>query len=266
MHDDEGFTLFLQRIGRTPLLTPAEELALAYRVQRGDLAAKDRMIEANLRLVVHLAKRFQKDGSVLALPDLVQEGTLGLVRAVEKYDPRKGNRFSTYDTIWIRQAIGRAVAEKSRAIRVPVNIDQRLRALDRLQAQLGRDPDPEEAAQRLGWTVEAVDVVRAARHVMVSLDAPIGDSEVTFGERLADAAGHDANELNESAVTSWLARLDPRERRVIVLRFGLCGGEPETQVETARRLRMRRSEVRRLEEYALGKLRLLPEVGFRAAA
>src|SRR3954469_14249177 len=166
MHDDEGFTLFLQRIGRTPLLTPAEELALAYRVQRGDLAAKDRMIEANLRLVVHLAKRFQKDGSVLALPDLVQEGTLGLVRAVEKYDPRKGYRFSTYATIWIRQAIGRAVAEKSRAIRVPVNIDQPLRALDKLTAEAGRAPEVAEAAERLGWTLAEVEAVRAARHVM----------------------------------------------------------------------------------------------------
>src|SRR3954466_8758153 len=152
MHDDEGFALFLQRIGRTPLLPPAEELALAYRVERGDLAAKDRMIEANLRLVVHLAKRFQKDGSVLALPDLVQEGTLGLVRAVEKYDPRKGYRFSTYATIWIRQAIGRAVADKSRFIRVPVNIDQRLRALDKLASELGYQPEAEDAAARMGWT------------------------------------------------------------------------------------------------------------------
>src|SRR4051812_33139650 len=264
--NDDGFALFLQRIARTPLLTATEERALAYRFERGDLAAKDRMIEANLRLVVHVAKRYQRENSPLALPDLVQEGTLGLVRAVEKFDPRTGNRFSTYATIWIRQAIGRAVAEKSRAIRVPVNIDQRLRALDRLHAELGREPEPEEAAQRLGWTVEAVDVVRAARHVMVSLDAPIGDSDITFGERLADAAGHGANELDESAVTSWLTRLGPRERRVIVLRFGLCGGGPGSQIETGRRLRMRRSEVRRLEEYALGKLRLLPEVGFLAAA
>src|SRR3954467_6224923 len=216
--NDDGFALFLRRIARTPLLTPAEERMLAFRCERGDLAAKTRMIEANLRLVVHIAKRYQKDDSPLTMPDLVQEGTLGLVRAVEKFDPRKGYRFSTYATIWIRQAIGRAVAEKSRVIRVPVNIDQRLRALDKLQAELGRDPEPEEAAQRLGWTVEAVDVVRAARHVMVSLNAPIGDSDVRFGERLADAAGHDANELDESAVTAWLARLDPRERRVIVLR------------------------------------------------
>src|SRR3954453_16646361 len=143
MHDDDdGFALFLRRIGRTPLLTPAEESALAYRCERGDLAAKDRMIEANLRLVVYVAKGYHRAESPLTLPDLVQEGTLGLVRAVEKFDPRTGNRFSTYATIWIQQAIGRAGAEKSRAIRVPVNIDQRLRALDRLHAELGREPEP----------------------------------------------------------------------------------------------------------------------------
>src|SRR3954447_2057621 len=176
--NDDGFAQFLRRIARTPLLTPAEERMLALRCERGDLAAKSRMIEANLRLVVHVAKRYQRDDSPLTLPDLVQEGTLGLVRAVEKFDPRTGNRFSTYATIWIRQAIGRAVSEKSRAIRLPIPMDQRLRALDKLSRELGREPEAQEAAQRLGWTVEAVDVVRAARHVMVSLDAPIGDSEV----------------------------------------------------------------------------------------
>src|SRR3954470_13010134 len=149
--NDDGFARFLTRIGETRLLTPAEERALAFRVERGDLAAKDRMIEANLRLVVHIAKRFQKEWSGLTLPDLVQEGAFGLVRAVEKYDPRKGFRFSTYATIWIRQSIGRAVAEKSRVIRVPVNVDQRLRALDKLAAELGRTPEAEEAAARLGW-------------------------------------------------------------------------------------------------------------------
>ena len=186
--NDDGFALFLRRIGRTPLLTAAEERALAYRCERGDLAAKDHMIEANLRLVVHVAKRYQRENSPLTLPDLVQEGTLGLVRAVEKFDPRTGNRFSTYATIWIRQAIGRAVAEKSREIRVPVSMDQRMRALDKLTAELGREPELEEAAQRLGWTVDAVRDVRAARHVVVSLDAPIGDSETRLGALIPAAA------------------------------------------------------------------------------
>src|SRR4051794_38497889 len=168
--NDDGLALFLERIGRTRLLSASEERALAYRCERGDLAAKERMIEANLRLVVHLAKRYQRENGPLTLPDLVQEGTLELVRAVEKFDPRTGNRFSTYATIWIRQAIGRAVADKSRAIRVPVPVDQRLRALAKLEAQLGYDPEPEEAARRLGWTVEAVASARAARHVVVSLN------------------------------------------------------------------------------------------------
>src|SRR3954464_10026082 len=136
--NDDGFALFLRRIAGTPLLTAAQERALAYRCERGDLLAKDRMIEANLRLVVHVAKRYQRDDCPLTLSDLVQEGTLGLVRAVEKFDARKGYRFSTYATIWIRQAIGRAVSDKSRMIRVPVNVDQRLRALDKLAAEFER--------------------------------------------------------------------------------------------------------------------------------
>src|SRR3954454_4301486 len=189
--NDDGFAAFLTRIGQIPLLTPAEERTLAFRVERGDLVAKNRMIEANLRLVVHVAKRYQREDSPLTLPDLVQEGTIGLVRAVEKFDPRTGNRFSTYAVIWIRQAIGKAVAEKSRPIRVPVAIDQQLRALDKLTTQLGREPEAPEAAQRLGWTVAKVEDVRAARHVVVSLDAPVGDTDMTFGARIADVAAAD---------------------------------------------------------------------------
>src|SRR3954447_3994357 len=138
--NDDGFARFLARLGQIELLTPAEERALAFRVERGDLAAKNRMIEANLRLVVHIARRYVRDDSSLTLPDLVQEGTIGLVRAVEKFDPRRGYRFSTYAAIWIRQALGRAIADKSRFIRVPVNIDQRLRALEKLTSELGRVP------------------------------------------------------------------------------------------------------------------------------
>jgi RNA polymerase primary sigma factor len=265
--NDDGFALFLQRIARTPLLTATEERALAYRFERGDLAAKDRMIEANLRLVVHVAKRYQRDDSPLTLPDLVQEGTFGLVRAVEKFDPRTGNRFSTYAVIWIRQAIGRAVAEKSRAIRIPVSMDQQLRALDKLTSQLGHEPETAEAARRLGWTAEKVETVRAARHVVVSLDAPVGDTDVELGARIADArADPQPDGLDEGVVAALLRMLGPRERRVIAMRFGLDGGECESQVETARRLNMHRSEVRRLEEYALRKLRLVPEVESLAAA
>src|SRR5215813_3075643 len=147
----DGFAHFLARIAETPLLTPAEELDLARRVERGDLAAKDRMVQANLRLVVHVAKKFQREDHGLTLSDLVQEGTFGLVRAVEKFDHRKGFRFSTYATIWIRQAIGRAIGDKGRTIRIPEQVGQRLRMLEReerkLAAELGRDPLPSELAE-----------------------------------------------------------------------------------------------------------------------
>jgi RNA polymerase primary sigma factor len=264
--NDDGFALFLQRIARTRLLTATEERMLAYRCERGDLAAKDHMIEANLRLVVHIAKRYQRENDPLTLSDLVQEGTLGLVRAVEKFDPRTGNRFSTYATIWIRQAIGRAVSEKSRAIRVPISMAQRLRALERLAAQLGHDPEPEEAAQRLGWTVEEVEDVRAARHVVISLHAPVGGSEVEFGALIPATTGHPYDEIDDGALASVLSALTPGERRVVTLRFGLDGGEPQTQHRTALLLGTRRSDVRRLEEYALRKLRLAPGIACLAAA
>src|SRR4051812_18307169 len=152
----DELTLFLQQIARTPLLTPFEELRLARRVEKGDLAAKERMVEANLRLVVHVAKRFQRASHGMTLSDLIQEGTLGLVRAVEKFDHRKGYRFSTYATIWIRQAIGRAIGDKGRVIRLPESVGQRLRTLERaelaLAAELGRDPWPNELSERLNAT------------------------------------------------------------------------------------------------------------------
>jgi DNA-directed RNA polymerase sigma subunit (sigma70/sigma32) len=143
---------------------------------------------------------------------------------------------------------------------------QRLRALEKLTTQLGYDPEPEEAAQRLGWTVEAVEDVRAARHVVVSLDAPVGDGEVELGALIAATTGHPQDEIDDGALASLLSALTPRERQVLTLRLGLDGGEPETQLQTARRLGARRSEVRRLEEYALRKLRLAPGVASLAAA
>jgi RNA polymerase primary sigma factor len=256
----DGFAHFLDRIGATPLLTPAEELALARRVERGDLAAKERMVEANLRLVVHVAKRYVRDDHGLALADLVQEGTLGLVRAVEKFDARKGFRFSTYAMIWIRQSIGRAIAEKGRTIRVPVHVDQRIRTLDRLAAELGREPKPHEAAERLGWSESELGSVRDARVSTVSLQQPIGDTEL--GHLLA---GEPGIALPDEGLPAVLSRLDARERRVIMLRYGLGGNGPATLGETARRLCLRPRDVRRLETLALRKLRAAPEAAALAA-
>src|SRR5918996_3642280 len=156
--NDDGLALYLRRIARTPLLTPSQEQALARRIERGDLAAKDRMIEANLRLVVHVAKRYQREDSGLTLQDLVQEGTIGLVRAVEKFDYRRGYRFSTYATLWIRQAIGRALADKGRIVRLPIPVADRVRKLEiaerMLATQLGGMPTDEELAADLGWEAE----------------------------------------------------------------------------------------------------------------
>jgi RNA polymerase primary sigma factor len=145
-------------------------------------------------------------------------------------------------------------------------MDQRLRALDKLALALGRDPEPEEAAERLGWTVEVAENVRSARHVVVSLNAPVGDGEVELGALIPATTGHPHDEIDDGVLASLLNLLDPRERRVLTIRFGLDGGEPESQVETARRLRARRSEIRRLEEYALRKLRLAPGVASLATA
>jgi RNA polymerase primary sigma factor len=272
----DGFTDFLARIARTPLLSPEDELRLARAVERGDLAAKQRMIEANLRLVVHLAKRYQRDDRGLTLPDLVQEGTLGLVRAVEKFDHRRRHRFSTYAVIWIRQAISRAIEVKGRAIRLPVHMTRRLRELDReerrLLAELGREPSAAELGGALDWLPEEVAEARDQRRTTVSLDEAVGSPDGNphaLGALIADDADHapDARAVAaalRSDVRTALRLLSPRERAVVTLRYGI-DDDPATVAETARRLRLRAGDVRRLEELALRKLRAAPETAALAA-
>src|SRR5690242_9758210 len=226
----DGLGLFLQRIARTRLLTHAEELELARRIERGDLAAKDRMIEANLRLVVHIAKRFQREDSGMTLLDLIQEGTIGLVRAVEKFDHRRGLRFSTYATLWIRQAIGRALSEQGRTVRLPVHVGDRVRKLQaierRLTMTLGGAPSDEELAAAMQTTPEDVADLRRTAQLPVSLETPVGsDGDAELGHLLADDAPGPEDEAAETLlradVHAALALLEPMERRVLELRFGL---------------------------------------------
>ena len=273
MTEDPGFAGFLGEMARVPLLTAADERRLALRVERGDLAAKQRMIEANLRLVVHIARSFQRADHGLALADLVQEGTFGLVRAVEKFDPRRGLRFSTYATIWIRQSISRSITNKGRAIRLPASVEQRLFALRRaertLAVALGRGPTAAETAAELGWQEDEVQELLRADRRMLSLQQPTGgrgpDSDTELGELLPDD-GPSPYEQVESAllgdeVQELLATLQPRERALLELRYGLGGEPPLTRSETARRLGLRRRDVVRLEELALRRLRARPAPG-----
>jgi len=268
----DGFTLFLSRIAGTPLLTPAEELRLARRAERGDLSAKARLAEANLRLVVHVAKRFQRDDHALTLPDLVQEGALGLMRAVEKFDHRRGYRFSTYAVIWIRQSIGRAIADKGRTIRLPAHVDRELRALDReerrLLAELGRVPSPAELAEAVDRLPDEVAHARVMRRTTVSLHEPVGDG-IELGALIPQDAADAPDARAESAalgaeVRAALDRLTGRERAVLAARYGL-EGDPATVTETARRLGLRAGDVRRLEGLALRKLRASPQTAALAA-
>jgi RNA polymerase primary sigma factor len=272
----DGFTTFLAEIARTPLLSPAEELRLARRIERGDLAAKQRMIEANLRLVVHVAKRYQRDDHGLTLSDLVQEGALGLQRAVEKFDHRRGYRFSTYAVIWIRQSIGRAIEVKGRSIRLPVHVGQRLRTLDRaeerLRAELGRDPSAAELAGELECLPEEIAQARELRRATLSLDEPVGHSDgspLARGALIAEDAD-DAPDARAAAaalradVRAALRLLTPRERAVVEVRYGI-DEDPAGVAETARRLGLRAGEVRRLEQLALRKLRAAPEAAALAA-
>jgi len=266
-HDD-GLALYLRRIARTQLLTPAQEKALARRVERGDMAAKDHMIEANLRLVVHIAKRYQREDSGLTLTDLIQEGTIGLVRAVEKFDYRRGHRFSTYATLWIRQAVGRAVTDKGRMVRLPITVADQVRRLEiaerALTTRLGGSPTAAELAADLGIEVEDVERLRGVGRRPASLDAPVADDgETELGDLVAAVSPSPEDEALAGAerdgVAAALGHLGTIERRVLELRYGLAGETPHSPTEAARALGVKPHQVRQVEDRALRALGALPD-------
>ncbi len=257
----DSLQLFLNEIGRYPLLTAEEEVELAKRIERGDLDAKERMINSNLRLVVSIAKRYQGHG--LSLLDLIQEGVLGLIRATEKFDWRRGFKFSTYATWWIRQAVQRGVQNRSRTIRVPVHVAELERKAARVERELtgklGRFPTEEEVAEAAQIELEKLRQAREAVRTLTSLDRPIGeDGDATLGDLVAATNGDPAAELAVSlesgALEGALASLAPETRRLLELRFGLGGGEPASIERVAEELAMSRDRVRRLERDALEQL------------
>ena len=252
---------FLNEARRYPLLTAAEEIELAKRIERGDMSAKDRMINSNLRLVVSIAKKYQGQG--LSLGDLIQEGVIGLIRAAEKFDWRRGFKFSTYATLWIRQAIQRGLHNTSRTIRMPVHIAQRERKISRvereLNVKLGREPTVEEIADVAELPVEEVEEIKKASQPMASLDQPVGDDgDSAFGDFLSSDKPEPQEEVamnfRDEAVRKALDRLPERERDVVELRFGVGLAEPTPLRETGRVLGMSAERVRQLEERALRQL------------
>jgi RNA polymerase primary sigma factor len=267
--------LFLRDIRRHPLLTAAEEIGLAKRIERGDLEAKERMVNSNLRLVVSVAKKYR--GHELSLLDLIQEGVLGLIRAAEKFDWRKGYKFSTYATFWIRQAIQRGIENRARTIRIPSHVGIRQRkiaAAEReLKAELGRDPTDDELTEATGLKASHLDEAREAMRTVVSLDRPIGgaDEETPFGALLpAEGEGPDeevAVSLDREAVRRAVAQLPERQREVVRMRYGIDGSEPQRLSETGRALGISAERVRQIENAALRRLAEVRELqGVRAAA
>jgi RNA polymerase primary sigma factor len=263
----DSLQLFLKDIGKVRLLTAQEEVDLAKRIERGDLDAKQKMVESNLRLVVSIAKNYRNQG--LPFLDLIQEGTLGLVRAAEKFDYRKGFKFSTYATWWIRQAIARALADKARTIRIPVHVVEKLnkigRAERKLVTELGREPTPEEIAEVTGIDPEEVDSIKRSAQAPVSLEKPVGDEEESeFGQFIADERAESPYEraaeiLTKEALREALENLSYRERRVLELRYGLGGEHPRTLDEVGRTFNVTRERIRQIENQSLKKLQSLAE-------
>jgi RNA polymerase primary sigma factor len=258
----DSLQLFLNEAGRYPLLSASEEVELAKRIERGDKAAKDKMVNSNLRLVVSIAKKYQGHG--ISLLDLIQEGIIGLIRAVEKFDWRRGYKFSTYATWWIRQAVQRGVANKSRTIRIPVHIVEREQKISRaereLTAKLERPPTDEEIADRAKLSLKHVKEVHSAARAITSLDKPVGsEGDASFGDLIAGEDAEPSEEVHvslaERAVRQAVDTLPEREREVVKLRYGMNGDrDPQSLEEIGRTLGLTRERVRQIETRALARL------------
>jgi RNA polymerase primary sigma factor len=268
-HDtDTAFQLYLREIGQVKLLTPQEEIELAARIKAGDKKAREHMIKANLRLVVKIARDYE--GLGLPLLDLISEGNIGLMKAVERFDPKKGGKLSTYAAWWIKQAIKRALANQAKTIRLPVHLVDKIARMRRiameLQEELGREPTDEELAAELGTTPARVAQMRTAAIRPASLDAPLSDEEDSnsFGEIVQDESAHTPyEELEEKTVTAMLRellqRLDAREAAILNRRFGLDGNPPQTLEEVGAQFGVTRERVRQIQNMALRKLRRMIE-------
>ena len=263
----DALQLFLKDIGKVPLLTAAQEVELAKRIERGDHPAKQKMVESNLRLVVSIAKNYRNQG--LPFLDLIQEGTIGLVRAAEKFDYRKGFKFSTYATWWIRQAVARALADKARTIRMPVHVVEKLNKIGRIErkllSELGRDPTIDEIAEELELDSVEIEHIKRSAQAPISLEKPVGDEEESeFGHFLADESAPAPDEaaetsLRKETLTRVLQTLSLRERRVLEMRYGLDGQHPRTLDEVGRTFNVTRERVRQIENQCLKKLQALAE-------
>jgi RNA polymerase primary sigma factor len=263
----DSLRLYLREIGKVPLLTADQEVYLAKRIERGDMSAKTHMIEANLRLVVSIAKSYLGRG--LSFLDLIQEGSLGLIRAVEKFDYRKGYKFSTYATWWIRQAVTRAIADKARTIRIPVHMVEKLNKVVHIERQLvqrlGREPQPEEIALELEMTTEEVREILRMAQLPVSLEKPIGEEEESeLGDFVQDEQAESpfdtaSVQLRREDIQKALDSLPERERKVIELRFGLTGAQPCTLEEVGKAFGVTRERIRQIENNTLKRLETLPE-------
>jgi len=263
----DSLQLFLKDIGKVRLLSAPEEVDLARRIERGEIDAKQKMVESNLRLVVSIAKNYRNQG--LPFLDLIQEGTIGLVRATEKFDYRKGFKFSTYATWWIRQAVSRALADKARTIRIPVHVVEKLNKIGRAERKLvtglGREPTDEEIAEVIGIEPDEVESIKRSGQAPISLEKPVGDEQGSeFGQFIADEQAESPYEraveiLTNQALRDALENLSYRERRVLELRYGLDGEHPHTLDEVGRTFNVTRERIRQIENQSLKKLQNLRE-------